>query len=400
MQAQFIEREARKHAEAANLMKDEFLSILSHELRTPLNAISGWVHLLRNRERDEATMDQGLETIERNVRAQVSLIEDLLDISRIASGKIHLDVRPVELAQVVKDAVEAVRLEVETEAHPPGAAARPRDGHGPRRCESVAADRAEPPWQQLEVHGERRAGRGQTAAEGPACRDRGQRHGHRDEPQVPVEHFFEPFRTADASLSRRHGGLGLGLSIVKRLTELQGGTVRADSPGEGKGATFTVTLPLMFLPPEPGEVRRGPALVDRPIGEKGSIEGVRVLFVDDEADARNVVGLLLRDAGAEVMAVATAAEALEELLRSRPAILVADLAMPEEDGYALIRKVRALEPERGGRTPAIALTAFAGVEYAAKALEAGFQKHLGKPVVSHELIAAIAALTEGSKNPA
>ena len=331
MQAQFIEREARKHAEAANLMKDEFLSILSHELRTPLNAISGWVHLLRNRERDEATMDQGLETIERNVRAQVSLIEDLLDI---LAHRVRED-RPGRPAGRTRPGREGRRggraARGGDQAHPPGAAARPRDGHGPRRCESVAADRAEPPWQQLEVHGERRAGRGQTAAEGPACRDRGQRHGHRDEPQV-LSSIFEPFRTADASLSRRHGGLGLGLSIVKRLTELQGGTVRADSPGEGKGATFTVTLPLMFLPPEPGEVRRGPASVDRPIGEKGSIEGVWVLFVDDEADARNVVGLLLRDAGAEVMAVATAAEALEELLRSRPAILVADLAMPEEDG--------------------------------------------------------------------
>jgi signal transduction histidine kinase/CheY-like chemotaxis protein len=397
------EKEARSEAEAANRSKDEFLATLSHELRTPLNAILGWAQLLRTGAlpADEAT--QGLETIERNAKAQAQLIDDLLDLSRIISGKLRVESRPVDLVAVVEGALDSVRPAADAK----GIRVVPvLDAHaGPvagdaGRLQQVA-------WNLLSnaVKFTPRGGRVDvwlcataSDAELTVSDD-----GAGIQPEF-LPRVFDRLRQADGSSTRRHGGLGLGLAIVRHLVELHGGTVSASSAGEGRGATFTVRLPLAARN-VPATHEQDPGHRPTPPAERRDVsasppgrllEGVKVLVVDDEADARDVLRLGLEQRGASVTAAASASEALAGLRDAGAAfhVLLSDIGMPDEDGYSLIRRVRQLGASRGGGVPAIALTAYARAEDRARALEAGFDEHVSKPVEPVVLAATVADLLD------
>ena len=390
------ERTARAEAERASRMKDEFLATLSHELRTPLNAILGWSQILAAGSRDEDDLAEGLRTIERNARAQTEIIEDLLDMSRIISGKVRLDVQRMDLAPVVKAAIDTVRpaadakgIRVQTVLDP---LAGPVGGD-PGRLQQVF-------WNLLTnaVKFTPKGGRVQVLLERVnshlevSVTDTGE--------GIPPEflpHVFDRFRQADASTTRRHGGLGLGLNIVKQLVELHGGGIRVTSAGAGRGSTFTVSLPLTVIHPEPRpEVeRRHPSVSPSPLGLPDGcvrIAGVKVLVVDDEPDARALVKRLLEDCEGRVVTAGSASDAVHLVRTERPDVLLCDIGMPGEDGYSLIRRVRALGPEHGGQVPAAALTAYARPEDRVRATAAGFQTHLAKPVEPAELIATVASL--------
>lgn len=394
-QALLSEQAARAEAERVNRMKDEFMATLSHELRTPLNAILGWSHLIRSGHLGEEEARQGIETIERNARLQTSLIEDLLDMSRIVSGKIRLDVQRVDLISIVQAAVDAVRpaaeakgIRLHTILDPLPA---PMAGD-PGRLQQVL-------WNLLSnaVKFTPKGGRVQVLLERInshieiSVSDTGQ--GIRPE---FLPHVFERFRQEDASTTREHGGLGLGLGIAKNLVELHGGSIRAHSPGEGQGATFIVTLPLTVAQePLSQERRQHPRAQDalsEPLFEDiaPDLRELKVLVVDDEADARQLITRLLQECGVEVVTAESAAQALQCLPVEKPDVLLSDIGMPVEDGYALIRQVRALPEDRGGNVPAIALTAFARAEDRRRALLSGFQMHLAKPVEPAELVAVVA----------
>ena len=391
------EREARVEAERAGQMKDEFLATLSHELRTPLNAILGWSQILARGEANRADLDEGLRTIERNARAQRQIIEDLLDMSRIISGKVRLDVQAVDVASVVQEAVataqpsaeaKGIRLQVVLD-HDCG-----QISGDPGRLQQVF-------WNLLSnaVKFTPRGGRVRVSVERVGAQvevgvsDTGEGIG----PEF-LPHVFDRFRQADASTTRRHGGLGLGLSIVKQLVELHGGSIRAASAGVGQGATFTVSLPESAAPTEPRRQarpehpHRAVAPSDGATGAVAPIAGLRVLVVDDEPDARALIKRLLEDHDAEVLTAGSAAEALELVRTSRPHMIASDIGMPGEDGYALIRRVRALGADAGGQLPAIALTAYARAEDRVKAMLAGFDVHVPKPIEPAELLAVVAAL--------
>lgn len=388
------ERAARAELERASQMKDEFLATLSHELRTPLNAVLGWAHILaRAPMPDDAA--EGLQIIERNARVQAQIIDDLLDMSRIISGKIRLDVQRLELASVVSAAVETVRATADAKGVRLQAVLDPAAGPvsgDVNRLQQVF-------WNLLTnaVKFTPRGGRVQVLLE------RVNSHlevsvidtGEGIEPSF-LPHVFDRFRQANGSTNRRHGGLGLGLAIVKQLVELHGGTVRAKSGGPGAGSTFTVSLPLIVIHPEPKPApeRRHPVLGPVHLSEEMclQIEGVKVLVVDDEPDARSLVKRFLEDCKACVTTAGSADEAMELLKSTRPQVLVSDIGMPGEDGYALIRRVRALPSEQGGDTPAIALTAYARAEDRMKAVMAGFQQHVVKPVEPAELITLVGIL--------
>jgi PAS domain S-box-containing protein len=423
--AQLLIREqaARAEAEAANRMKDEFLATLSHELRTPLNAMLGWTQLLRTRKFDEKTAARALETIDRNTKSLAQLIEDVLDVSRIITGKLRLNTRPIELGSVIQGAIETVQpaaeakgIQIElaiasSEIKVLGDANRlqqviwnllsnavkftPQGG----RVEVQLSTNSEfsinqqPPNQNSQVQN-LNAGYAQIRVS-----DTGK--------GIPVNflpYVFERFRQADSSITRSYGGLGLGLAIVRHLVELHGGTVYAYSDGEGQGATFTVQLPLLLVRKtdingwEP-ESSGGVALPDIEAEDNVdfyssvSLNGLRVLVVDDEADTRELLIAMLGEYGAEVTAVTSASEALEAIQLLKPDVLVSDIGMPQEDGYALIRKVRALDAEQGGQIPSVALTAYARAEDRTQALLAGFQLHVPKPVNAGELAAVLAKLT-------
>ena len=391
------EREARAEAERASRMKDEFLATLSHELRTPLNAILGWANILRDGASTPVDLAEGLEIIERNARAQARIVEDLLDMSRIVSGKVRLDVQRFDLAPVIEAALATVRpaadargIRLQAVLDP---VARPVSGD-PGRLQQVF-------WNLLSnaIKFTPRDGRVQVLLERinshleVSISDTG-----KGMPPDFLPHAFDRFRQEDSSASRQHGGLGLGLAIVKQLVELHGGSVRALSGGENQGSTFIVVLPLTILQaepsPDPAQRRHPgesfpvvPSLEVRP-----DLTGVRVLVVDDEPDARLLVGILLKDCGAAVLTAGSAQEALELMRSERPAVLVSDIGMPGEDGYALIRRVRALPADVGGATPALALTAYARAEDRVRAVQAGFQMHLAKPVQAAELLAMVASL--------
>lgn len=391
------ERAARAEAERASQIKDEFLATLSHELRTPLNAILGWANVLRGDPADAEGVAEGLTIIERNARAQNQIIEDLLDMSRIISGKVRLDVHRADLAPIVEAAIETVRpaatakgIRVQTVLDP---AARPVSGD-PNRLQQVF-------WNLLSnaIKFTPRGGRVQVILERVNSHlevsiiDSGRGIEADFLPQV-----FDRFRQADSSTTRQHGGLGLGLAIVKQLVELHGGTVRAKSGGRDLGTTFVVALPLTALQPanEPeDEGRRHPrggALAAPTLQRDLNLADVRVLVVDDEADARALVKRLLEERGATVTTNGSVAEALVSIQAKRFDVLVSDIGMPEEDGYALIRQVRALTAERGGAIPAVALTAYARSEDRMKAVRAGFQMHVTKPVEPAELLTMVASL--------
>lgn len=395
------EQAARVQAEEANQLKDEFLATLSHELRTPLNAILGWSQMLQSRDMSKDDFTKALKTIERNARAQNQLIDDLLDVSRIITGKLRLDVRAVDLTDVVTAAVEAARpaaelksIRLQTLVDPQAA---PISGDADRLQQIV--------WNLLSnaVKFTPKGGRVQVRVE------RVNSHveivvsdtGHGIEPEF-LAHVFDRFRQSDGSSSRRHGGLGLGLAIARQLVELHGGTVSVVSAGEGQGATFTVSLPLLPVRSEPAsdEPRVHPAAQSAaPDGCPPELAGLRVLVVDDEADSRELLNAVLSSCGAEITAASSAAEAFELVKGGQFNVIVSDIGMPDEDGYALIKKIRELPHESGGGIPAVALTAYARAEDRIQALRANFQMHISKPVEPSELVVVVANLAGRTDNP-
>jgi signal transduction histidine kinase/ActR/RegA family two-component response regulator len=418
------EQAARAEAESANRMKDEFLATLSHELRTPLNAMLGWTQMLRTRKLDEATSARAFETIDRNTKSLAALIEDVLDVSRIISGKLHLNVHPVELVSVVEAAIDTVR---------PTATLKEiqLDFIWDRSIEPVLGDanrlqqvlwnlisnavKFTPKGGRVEVRLERVDRLAGLQVEEELQVDRLQVQGSNQssnlQPSNPcvqiqvsdtgkgiardfLPYVFDRFRQENSSTTRSYGGLGIGLAIVRHLVELHGGTVYVDSPGEGKGATFSVQLPLVSVLTSVSNQQLVESTVEDkvPLDILPALDGLRVLVVDDEADARELVATLLKQCGVEVTAVASASEGLEALQQLKPNVLVSDIGMPQEDGYALIRKVRALDAQQGGQIPAVALTAYARAEDRIRALAAGFQLHIPKPVNSQELVAVVANL--------
>jgi PAS domain S-box-containing protein len=390
------ERAARSEAERSGRMKDEFLATLGHELRTPLNAMLGWAQVLRRTHALNGELAEGIDIIERNARAQAQIIADLLDMSGIISGKVRLEMQVVDLASVLESAVNAVRpaaqaKSIRLEVRRDGGAANVRGD--PNRLQQVF-------WNLLTNAVKF------TPKEGEVSVTLAHVNSHL-EIRVSdtgegidlgfLPHVFERFRQADASTTRRHGGLGLGLSIVRQLVELHGGDVSALSEGAGKGSTFRVVLPLAmsFAPAaETAHLHRAPAPAAQiSVAPTTRLQGVKVLVVDDEADARSLIERLLHDCEATVTTAASAKEALEVLARERPDVLISDIGMPKEDGYSLMRRVRRLEGETG-RLPAIALTAYARAEDRLKAIEAGYQLHLEKPVEASTLISMVETLSK------
>jgi PAS domain S-box-containing protein len=389
-----------REAQEVNRLKDEFLATLSHELRTPLTAVLGWTRLLSTGQLDEATQARALETIERNAQAQVQLIDDILDVSRVIRGKLRLSVRPVELAPVIEAAVDSVRPAAEAKGIRLQVvldrAASPISGD-PDRLQQVV-------WNLLSnaVKFTPRDGRVQVVLSRlnshleVAVMDTGQGIAPEFLPYV-----FDRFRQADPTTTRAHGGLGLGLAIVRHLVELHGGSVRAESDGAGNGATFRVSLPLLAALRKPVETTGAPVEAKTPAGGNGSsgplectdeLEGLRVLVVEDDADSRSLLVAVLEQCRAEVVAVEGAAEAMRALEEWRADVIISDIEMPGEDGFTLIKRLRQLPAERGGDTPAAALTAYARPEDRMRALVAGFQMHVPKPVEPAELIAVVASL--------
>ena len=447
----------------ANRMKDEFLAILSHELRSPLNAILGWAQLLRSRKLDEKKIAQAIETIERNAKAQKQLIEDLLDISRMIRGKLRLNIRTCDLVPIVEAAIETVRLAAEAKEInvqflpvPHGEPENQDFGFGdpvdpqqdPKFLISGDAERLQQVIWNLLSNAIKFTPSGGRVEIKLARVEEHKRQG--DSPptfyspsfaQITVSdtgiginseflpYVFDRFRQADSSSTRSHGGLGLGLAIVRHLVELHGGNVYVDSPGEGKGTTFTVVLSLLKTTEgQGGKETRG--VTSEPLPPRSqqqilsstqetsagecpplapSLEGVKVLLVDDEADTRDYLTTTLKQCQADVMAVASAQEALSAIQEWKPDVLVSDIGMPDEDGYFLIREVRRREAasqetsleheadilpslEQRQKLPAAALTAYARAEDRMRAIKEGFQIHLPKPVEPAELATVVASL--------
>jgi PAS domain S-box-containing protein len=381
-----LEREqtARKDAEQANRIKDEFLAVLSHELRSPLNPILGWAKLLQKGKLDAAKTKQALATIERNANLQSELIEDLLDVSRILRGKLVLNVGPVDLAIVIRSALETVRLAAEAKSiHIEAKFASQMismSGDATRLQQVI--------WNLLSNAVKFTHPGGQVQVRLDVLKDNAQitvsDNGKGIVPEF-LPHVFDYFRQEDGATTRKFGGLGLGLAIVRQIVELHGGTVHVESQGEGLGATFTVQLPLMQTPPL-AEAQSDSATL--PL----DLSGTHILVVDDEADSREFIAFVIEEAGAKVKTVGSSAEALIILTQSSFDVLVSDVGMPEMDGYMLIREARSLPPQQNGAIKAIAVTAYAGDFNQQQALEAGFQRHITKPVEPEELVKAIASL--------
>ncbi|HET6646321.1 MAG TPA: ATP-binding protein [Pyrinomonadaceae bacterium] len=391
------EQLARAEAETANRMKDEFLATVSHELRTPLNAIMGWSHMLRSGRLDQKTMARAFETIDRNAKAQAQLIEDILDVSRVITGRLALNMGPVDVSSVINAAVDSMQLaadskgiQLEVTLDP---SVRNTVGDSSRLQQVVwnllaNAIKFTPAGGKVEIRVERA-----DAALQISVSDSGQGISPEFLPFI-----FDRFRQADSSSTRSHGGLGLGLAIVRHLVELHGGSVHADSDGLGKGSTFTIRLPLA-IDKSPAKaqlnVTEGPWGSTPPhLGVKSvqSLEGLQVLLVDDDRDNLQLISTMLNGRRAKVHTATSAAEALEALEWFNPDVLVSDLAMPSEDGYSLIRKLRAMENTK--HIPALALTAYVRIEDRTRALAAGFNMFVPKPVELNELISAIANLAE------
>lgn len=386
------ELQERVHeAEALNRAKDEFLATVSHELRTPLNAILGWSTLLRRSPLQPQT-DKAIEVIHRNAQAQAKLVDDILDVSRIITGKISLEPRPADLAALVEEAVEVVR---------PAAAARHLSVHVARSDDRFVLvadpDRLrQAVWNVL-------SNAVKFTERGGTIHVQLRRHGSQLEVAVTdtgtgiepafLPHVFDRFRQGDSSTTRRSGGLGLGLALVRSIVELHGGTVAAASDGPGLGATFTITLPVraVMVSSAPRPTLVVPAVdSDHPV--PGALQGIRILVVDDEQDARELLATVLSLAGSEVETAASVSAAFEVLARFRPHVLVSDVGMPGENGYALLRRLRQLTPADGGDLPAVAVTAYTRTEDRREALAAGFTAHLGKPVSPDELVKTVASL--------
>jgi signal transduction histidine kinase/ActR/RegA family two-component response regulator len=404
---------AKSVAEEASRAKDEFLALVSHELRTPLNAILGWAQIVRSEDLDADLMRSALETIERNAKAQAHLIEDILDFSRIISGKLRLEISQVDPAQVLVAALDVVRPGAEAKCIRLQPLVSPDAGlvsGDPHRLQQVLwnllsnAVKFTPEGGQVQVRLERINSHVEITVT-----DTGQGIAPEFLPYV-----FDRFRQEDSSSTKRHGGLGLGLAISRQIVELHGGTIRVHSDGDGKGTTFTVELPIAILHPPntgtsapaadkntsrsrhtaPEPTTKADFQVEQPTGvTTPSLAGLHVLVVEDDQDSRELLWTVLTHRGAQVTAVGNARQALEEIQQSRPDFLISDIEMPGEDGYDLIRRVRALGEHQGGLTPAIAVTAQARSTDRMRALGAGFQTHLAKPIIADELVSLLAKLS-------
>lgn len=378
-----LKQAALAESERVNRIKDEFLAILSHELRSPLNPILGWTKLLQTRKLDEPKTIAALETIERNAKAQCQLIDDLLDMARVLRGKLSLNVCPVDLLLVIESAIDTVQTAAivkSIQINPVLLDIRQVSGDAVRLQQIIwnlltNAVKFTPSGGRIDIRLEQIDNQAQITITDT---------GKGINPDF-LPHIFESFRQEDASVTRKHGGLGVGMAIVYQLVEAHGGTVTADSLGEGKGATFTVRLPLLNVNSKKNQ--------SSPSREQNlDLTSIRVLIVDDEPDSRELLAVMLAQAGAEVMSVASAAEFLTALESFQPNVVVSDIGMPEVDGYTLLKQVRSLSPEQGGRVPAIALTAYAGEIDRQQAIVAGFQKHIAKPIEPDQLVVAIVSL--------
>jgi signal transduction histidine kinase/CheY-like chemotaxis protein len=380
-------------AQAANRMKDEFLAVLSHELRTPLNAIVGYSRLLRGGilSGDKAT--RGLETLERNAAWLTQIVEDVLDVSRIVSGKIRLDVQPVDLALIVDNAVATIQPAADAKGVRVQTLIDPRVGPvsgDPGRLQQVVwnlvsnAVKFTPRDGRVQVRLQRVNSHVEIAVSDTGI----------GIPANFIPYVFERFRQAEAGTTRKTGGLGLGLAIVRHIVEMHGGTVEAASPGEGQGATFRVRLPLMIVHPATLEPRREHPTAERRDVLKGlgGLTGTRVVAVDDDEDALTLLRVVLEAAGAEVATVSSSPAALYRIAEAKPHVLVIDLGMPEMDGFELISRIRESPDPAIRNLPAAALTAFARSEDRTKALRSGFEMHLAKPIDPGELVASVATL--------
>jgi PAS domain S-box-containing protein len=385
---------ARAAAETANRAKDEFLATMSHELRTPLNAVLGWTMILRTNGDNDATRRRALDTIERNARAQAQIIEDLLDVSRIVTGKLLLDVGAVNLVSVIHSALDGVRLatdakriQVRRRLDPSASVV---SGDATRLHQVVSnlltnAVKFTPAGGWIEVRLERTDGMARISVA-----DNGQ--------GISAEflpHVFERFRQADGSTTREHGGLGLGLAIVRHLVDLHGGTVHAESPGSGCGSTFRIEIPLMQAgtSPEAADASSAAHVINSPIRP---LDGVRVLVVDDDVDSRDLMTHVLEQAGARVTTVGSASEALEMVDALAPDVLVSDIGMPQQDGYDLVRILRKRHSPSAA-VPAVAVTAYARLEDREHAFAAGFQAHVSKPIAARDLIASVERLATAGR---
>ncbi len=423
------EQTARAEAERASRMKDEFLATVSHELRTPLTAIMGWVHMLRTETLDEKTQAMAIHTVERNAKAQAQLIEDILDVSRIITGKLRLQVGVVDLLSIVQAALDTVRpaaqskdleLQLRTQLPPDERIVRGDPGRLQQVVWNLLANAIKftPKGGRIDVTidlvggpvGGPAPGSGTTPGgreepEAGSARLTVQDTGQGIEPDF-LPFVFDRFRQADGTMTRKHGGLGLGLAIVRHLVELHGGSVRAKSSGPGQGAVFTVILPREILPTAvvPGLSASAGSSAERPARPADSpdpapLRGLSILIVDDVPDTLRMLATLLEDAGARVFSAESARAALALIPQHRPDVLVSDLAMPGEDGFSLIAKVRALPPELGGETPAVALTAHVRLADRARALSAGFQMFITKPLAPQELISVLGDLARPRPRP-
>ncbi|MFB2878860.1 PAS domain S-box protein [Floridanema aerugineum] len=377
------EQAAREAAERANRIKDEFLAVLSHELRSPLNPILGWARLLQTRKFDESRIAQALATIERNARLQTQLIDDLLDVAKILRGKLTLNLSSVNLSFVIEAAIDTVRSTAVAKSIAL-ICVLPNIGQvsgDPTRLQQIIwnllsnAIKFTPSAGQVDICLERVSNQAKITVKDT---------GKGISPNF-LPYIFESFRQEDASTTRKYGGLGLGLAIVRQLVEAHGGTIKADSPGEGLGATFTVWLPLLNVAPEilPTEDL---------LNQEADLTGFRVLTVDDDPDARQLLTEILTQYGAQVLSVASASEVLANLESFQPDVLVSDIGMPEIDGYSLIQLIRALPPEKGGLIPAIALTAYAREDDYHRVISSGYQKHVTKPLEPEKLVQAVVAI--------
>ncbi|MEH1911334.1 MAG: ATP-binding protein [Nostoc sp.] len=380
-----------RQAQEANRIKEEFLAIVSHELRTPLNSMLGWVQVIRNRKSDEATTSKALETIERNAKLQRNLIEDILDISRIVQGQVRLNIRKVNLIPIIQAAIETVHptseiKDIQVEYNFDSSVGQIM-GDAERLQQVVwnllsNAVKFTPSGGRVEVNLQQVNSNAQITVS-----DTGKGISADFLPCI-----FERFRQADSTTTRADSGLGLGLAIVNHLVEMHSGTVYAVSKGEGQGATFTVLLPLVE-PQAEQLIKESEVKVDN----LSPLDGLQILVVDDNADTRELIAFILEQSGAQVTAVSSVGEALEAVVRLKLDVLVSDIGMPDEDGYSLIRKVRAQEAEQGEKIRAVALTAFARDEERRLALQAGFHVHLSKPIEPDELVTVVANLVKGSK---
>lgn len=387
------ERDARRHAEEADRLKDEFLATLSHELRTPLTSILGWASMIRNGEVEGSSATRAIETIERNARSQARLIDDLLDVSRIITGNLRLDLHPLNLAPIVEAAIDALRPTADVKGIQ-------------LRTEFVTSDclvkgdtnRLRQVIWNLLSNAIKFTQRGGVVAinlkrVGSTVRlavaDTGEGISAEFLPYV-----FDRFRQAEGSISRKQGGLGLGLAVVRHLVELHGGAIKAESLGLDQGSVFTVELPLAQERRDPARAEERRREVERRRSRSGAIrlDGVHVLLVEDDDDSRKLLGTILKRYGARVTSTKSAAEALNVFSDDVPHVLISDIGMPDEDGYEFMQKLRALPPEKGGQTPAIALTGYASRKDKERALAAGYQQHIAKPIEQTDMIAAIARL--------